>query len=85
MNVFLAAPTFIKEGGDWILDQITTIVIVVLVLLAIKAWINKEYMTVFTSIIIGGIIMVFAMAEDTTVQNMGNLLLDIFGLKDDIN
>lgn len=83
--IFLDTPEFLRHGADWILGQIGIVIVLVLVLLSIKAWMNKEYMTVFTSLIIGGIIAVFAFAGEDAIEKMGKLLLGIFKLDDEIS
>ncbi|TCW41488.1 hypothetical protein EDC32_1011154 [Laceyella sacchari] len=70
-------------GAQFILDQVEVVIFVVLILITTKAWMNKEYMTVFTGIFVGGIILIFS-SDKELIGKLGAYLLDVFGLIDDI-
>jgi energy-coupling factor transporter transmembrane protein EcfT len=72
-------------AATFLLDNIGVIIVVVLILLAVQSWRNKEYMTVFTSILIASIFLVFSNVIDKEfIGKLGAYLLDGFGLIDNI-
>ena len=69
------------NAARWLIEQATLVIIAVLLIIAIKAWIDGQILTVFGTLIIGAILVVFATADTGTLTRLSDVIKTVFGIK----
>ena len=70
MYFFLTAANegWFKSAAQWILGQAGWVILAAVVVMGLVGWLSRRMMTVFSSIIVGGILAMFAFGGESFLK-----------------
>lgn len=69
-----------QHAAQWILQQAGWVIVAAVVVVGLIAFFQRRFMQMIATIIVGGLLSVFAFGGESTMQSLANTFRTIFGI-----
>ena len=69
-----------QHAAQWILEQAGWVIVAAVVVVGLISFFQRRFMALISTILVGGLLSVFAFGGESTMQSLSGVIRSIFGI-----